>query len=87
MSARTILQWSRREKRKAFTDMCQRITCELAMNSARRHLDVYLAHADLLLEAIPSTQDNFVSDGRILLAALRRQVESRGLAANDVRVS
>jgi hypothetical protein len=87
MSQRSIKQWTDKTRRAAFTDACQRLELELRMGTARRHLDVLVQHADLLLDTIVGTLDHFVADGRIRLAGLRHRVENRGRSANDVRVS
>mgnify|MGYP001595235037 CR=1 FL=1 len=89
MSRASLRQWTQHVRRERFRDTCQRLELELhpQMRTPRRHLDTLLDLADLLLDGIVGTNDGWVVDGRIRLAALRRQVESRGLAANDVRSS
>jgi hypothetical protein len=87
VSQRSIKQWTDKTRRAAFVDACQRLELELRMGTARRHLDVLVQYADLLLDSIVGTLDNFAKDGRIRLAGLRHRVETRGRAANDVRVS
>jgi len=82
MSQKSLRQWSQRERRKDFTDVCQRLELELAIEcprTPRRHLDVYLRLAESLLDGIDATTDGFKADGRIRLAGLRRRVLERGL--------
>ena len=82
MSQRNIRQWSQRERRAAFTDVCQRLELELRIEvprTPRRRLDVYLRLAERELEGIGSPPfDGFVAEGRKRLDELRERVINRG---------
>lgn len=84
MSAHSIRQWRQKTAKERLTDILQRLELELHMGTPRRHLDVYLAHAEMLLDGLTATQDGTVQRARQELERLREQVERRGVAiAND----
>lgn len=80
----SLRQWRQRTRQQQLDDILQRLALELEMGTARRHLDLYLTHAEMLLDGLTATQDGTVQRARQELGRLRERVERRGMAvAND----
>lgn len=82
MSLKSLRQWRARTRQQQLDDILQRLSLELEMGTARRHLDVYVVHAEMLLDGMTVTHD--VLRLKQELERLRERVERRGMAvAND----
>lgn len=87
MSQKSLAQYRQHTRRRDLTDTLQRLEMELRIEvprTPRRHLDVLIRLADVLLEDIVATSDEFKTKARLQLSDLRRRVLLRSIQFQEM---